>query len=217
MKKINVYLMPGMAANSKIFEYIRLPEIYQIHKLDWIIPKKNETLKFYAKRICKKIDQPDPILIGVSFGGILIQEVSKYLNYKKIVIISSIKTNEELPISMKMAKKTKIHKILPFKWINNIDKLALFAFGDGIKKKVKLYQKYLSYKDPNYLKWAMDCIVNWDQKEIIKEIIHIHGKKDNVFPVKNLFGRVYLIEGNHAIIITRANQINKLLIELLKN
>ena len=217
MKKINVYLMPGMAANSKIFEYIRLPEIYQIHKLDWIIPKKNETLKFYAKRICKKIDQPDPILIGVSFGGILIQEVSKYLNHKKIVIISSIKTNEELPISMKMAKKTKIHKILPFKWINNIDKLALFAFGDGIKKKVKLYQKYLSYKDPNYLKWAMDCIVNWDQKEIIKEIIHIHGKKDNVFPVKNLSGRVYLIEGNHAIIITRANQINKLLIELLKN
>jgi len=217
MKKINVYLMPGMAANSKIFEYIRLPEIYQIHKLDWIIPKKNETLKFYAKRICKKIDQPDPILIGVSFGGILIQEVSKYLNYKKIVIISSIKTNEELPISMKMAKKTKIHKILPFKWINNIDKLALFAFGDGIKKKVKLYQKYLSYKDPNYLKWAMDCIVNWDQKEIINEIIHIHGKKDNVFPVKNLSGRVYLIEGNHAIIITRANQINKLLIELLKN
>ena len=209
--------MPGMAANSKIFEDIRLPEIYQIHKLDWIIPKKNETLKFYAKRICKKIDQPDPILIGVSFGGILIQEVSKYLNYKKIVIISSIKTNEELPISMNMAKKTKIHKILPFKWINNIDKLALFAFGDGIKKKVKLYQKYLSYKDPNYLKWAMDCIVNWDQKEIIKEIIHIHGKKDNVFPVKNLSGRVYLIEGNHAIIITRANQINKLLIELLKN
>ena len=217
MKKINVYLMPGMAANSKIFEDIRLPEIYQIHKLDWIIPKKNETLKFYAKRICKKINQPNPILIGVSFGGVLIQEVSKYLNYKKIVIISSIKTNEELPISMKMAKKTKIHKILPFKWINNIDKLALFAFGDGIKKKVKLFQKYLSYKDPNYLKWAMDCIVNWDQKEIIKEIIHIHGKKDNVFPVKNLSGRVYLIEGNHAIIITRANQINKLLIELLKN
>ena len=217
MKKINVYLMPGMGANSMIFEYIRLPEIYQIHKLDWIIPKKNETLKFYAKRICKKIIQPDPILIGVSFGGILIQEVSKYLNYKKIVIISSIKTNEELPISMKMAKKTKIHKILPFQWIDNLDKLALFAFGNGIKKKIKLYQKYLSFKDPNYLKWAMNCIVNWDQKEIIKEIIHIHGKKDNVFPVKYLSGRVYLIEGNHAIIITRANQINKLLIELLKN
>ena len=77
--------------------------------------------------------------------------------------------------------------------------------------------KYLSFKDPNYLKWALDCIVNWDQKETIKGLIHIHGKKDNVFPVKNLSGKVYLIEGNHAIIITRAHQINKLLIELLKN
>ena len=217
MKKINVYLMPGMAANSMIFEYIRLPEMFKIHKLDWMIPKKKETLKHYAKRICKKIKEPDPILIGVSFGGILIQEVSKHLNYKKIVIISSIKTSKELPISMKMAKKTNIHKILPYQWINNLDKLTLFAFGDGIKKKIKLYMKYLSFKDPNYLKWAMDCIVNWDQKETIKDLIHIHGKKDNVFPVKNLSGKVHLIEGNHAIIITRAHQINKLLIELLKN
>ena len=217
MKKVSVYLMPGMAASSRIFEFIKLPEIYQIHKLDWIIPKKNETLDLYAKRICKQIKKPDPILIGVSFGGILIQEVSKHLNYKKIVIISSIKTSKELPISMKMAKKTNIHKILPFQWIDNLDKLALFAFGNGIKKKIKLYMKYLSFKDPNYLKWAMDCIVNWDQKETIKDLIHIHGKKDNVFPVKNLSGKVHLIEGNHAIIITRAHQINKLLIELLKN
>ena len=77
--------------------------------------------------------------------------------------------------------------------------------------------KYLSFKDPNYLKWAMDCIVNWDQKEIIKGLIHIHGRNDNVFPIKNLSGKVHFIEGNHAIIITRANQISKLLIELLKN
>ena len=209
--------MPGMAASSRIFEYIRLPECYSVHKLDWIIPKRKETLEFYAKRICKKITEPNPILIGVSFGGILIQEVSKHIKHKKIIIISSIKTNNELPISMKMAKKTNIHRILPFQWINSLDKLALFAFGNGIKKKIKIYQKYLSYRDPNYLKWAMDCIVNWNQTEIIEGLIHIHGKKDNVFPVKNLSGRVYLIEGNHAIIITKADLINKLLVELLKN
>ena len=217
MEKINVYLMPGMAASSKIFEYIRLPEFYLIHNLDWIIPNINETLELYAKRICKKINKPDPILIGVSFGGILIQEISKHLNYKKIIIISSIKTSSELPLSMRMARKTNIHKILPFQWIKNLDKLALFTFGNGIKSKIKLYQKYLSFKDPNYLKWAMNCIVNWDQKEIIKGLIHIHGKEDNVFPIKNISGSVHLLEGNHAIIITKANQISKLLSKLLNN
>lgn len=209
--------MPGMAASSKIFEYIRLPEFYLIHNLDWITPNVNETLELYAKRICKKINKPDPILIGVSFGGILIQEISKHLNYKKIIIISSIKTSSELPLSMRMARKTNIHKILPFQWIKNLDKLALFTFGNGIKSKIKLYQKYLSFKDPNYLKWAMNCIVNWDQKEIIKGLIHIHGKEDNVFPIKNISGSVHLLEGNHAIIITKANQISKLLSKLLNN
>ena len=63
MEKINVYLMPGMAANSMIFEYIRLPEMFKIHKLDWMIPKKKETLKHYAKRICKKIRCINPVLL----------------------------------------------------------------------------------------------------------------------------------------------------------
>ena len=63
----------------------------------------------------------------------------------------------------------------------------------------------------------MDCIVNWDQKEIIKGLIHIHGKKDNIFPIKNISGNVHFLEGNHAIIITKANQISKLLSKLLNN
>ena len=217
MKKIYVYCMPGMAASSEIFEYIILPETYIIYKLDWIIPFQNESLELYAKRISKKITKPNPILIGVSFGGILVQEISKHISFKKIFIISSIKSSYELPVTMKMAKKTNIHKILPFEWINSLDKLALFVFGNGIKKKIKLYQKYLSFRDPNYLKWAMNCIINWDQKDVIKGLIHIHGKKDNIFPVKNITGKVYLIEGNHAIIITKANQINKLVSQLLNN
>ena len=217
MKKIYVYCIPGMAASSEIFEHIVLPETYIIYKLDWIIPFQNESLESYAKRISKKITKPDPILIGVSFGGILVQEISKHISFKKIFIISSIKSSYELPVTMRMAKKTNIHKILPFEWINSLDKLALFAFGNGIKKKIKLYQKYLSVRNPNYLKWAMNCIVHWNQKNVIKGLIHIHGKKDNIFPVKNITGKVYLIEGNHAIIITKANQINKLVSQLLNN
>ena len=36
---IHVYLMPGMAANPSIFEYIKLPEDqFKIHWLEWVIP-----------------------------------------------------------------------------------------------------------------------------------------------------------------------------------
>ena len=36
---IHVYFMPGMAANSSIFEYIKLPEdLFKVHYLEWEIP-----------------------------------------------------------------------------------------------------------------------------------------------------------------------------------
>ena len=42
--KTSVYFIPGLAAGKEIFEYISLPEeLYDVHIIEWIIPKKNET------------------------------------------------------------------------------------------------------------------------------------------------------------------------------
>ena len=84
--------MPGMAASPKIFEYLKFPMNFQIHLLSWIPPVKNEPLSDYAKRMCKRVVHKNPILLGVSFGGILVQEMAKYVSVKKIVIVSSIKS-----------------------------------------------------------------------------------------------------------------------------
>ena len=85
---------------------------------------------------------------------------------------------------MKMAERTKIHKLLPVQWIENIDALALFAFGKRLKDRISLYQKYLSERDPDYLRWAIDALVHWKQNETSQNSIHIHGNKDTVFPPK---------------------------------
>ena len=70
---IHVYLMPGMSANSLIFEKIKFPENFKLHKLDWINPDIDESIENYAKRLSEKIVHKNPVLIGVSFGGILVQ------------------------------------------------------------------------------------------------------------------------------------------------
>ena len=74
---IHVYLMPGMSANSLIFEKINFPSNFKLYYLDWIDPLKNESLETYAKRFSALIMHDDPVLIGVSFGGVLVQEISK--------------------------------------------------------------------------------------------------------------------------------------------
>ena len=132
------------------------------------------------------IDDDNPVLVGVSFGGILIQEISKHIKAKKVIIISSVKSKVELSLSMKFAKKTGVHHLLPLNWIDDLEKMLLLVFGPSIKARVDAYKKYLSERDPDYLKWSIDQIVNWQQKKYDKNIIHIHGEKDKVFPLRYL-------------------------------
>ena len=212
----HIYCMPGMAASPKIFEYLKLPKNFEIHLLSWIPPLKDEPLTNYAKRMCQRVVHKNPILLGVSFGGILVQEMAKHIFVKKIVIISSIKAKEELPLPMIVAKRTNVHKLLPTKLIENIEYLTIFAFGKGIKKRVALYQKYLSERNSEYLNWAINALVNWDQNKFSDKLIHIHGDSDTVFPVKNLINPYFKIKGGHAVIITESIWFNRELPAMLQ-
>ena len=208
-------MMPGMAANSKIFDFISLPENFNIHYLDWEMPDINESIQEYSSRISKKIKGKNIVLIGVSFGGIVVQEISKFIKTHKIIIISSIKTKNELPLMMQLGRKTKAYKFFNVKWINDFESLALFVFGPIIKNRIELYRKYLSVRDKNYLNWSIDQLVNWNQKNPPKKIIHIHGSNDLVFPSIYIKKAIFLKGGTHAIILRKASWFNKNLPKLI--
>lgn len=211
MSKIHVYFMPGMAASSSIFERIHLPtETFEIHLLEWVLPNKNESLKEYAKRMAKNIKHENVILVGVSFGGILVQEIKPFVNPKKVIIISSIKSNAELSRQMKVAKSTKAYKLIPTKLFENIQFLAKFTFGSSVlKQKINLYEKYLSVRDKNYLDWSIEEIINWNRIIIDNEIIHIHGDADEVFPIKYIKKAIHVKDGTHIMIITKYRWFNE--------
>ncbi len=117
--------MPGMAANPSIFEHIKLPEDrFTIHLLEWQLPNPKETMSDYAKRMVAFIVHEDSVLLGVSFGGVLVQEMAKHIQLKKLIIVSSVKSKQELPRRMKLSRKLKLYNILPTRLIEDVDKLA---------------------------------------------------------------------------------------------
>ncbi|HBO29591.1 MAG TPA: alpha/beta hydrolase, partial [Leeuwenhoekiella sp.] len=161
---IHVYLMPGMAANPSIFEHIKLPEKnYTLHALSWKIPQPSETLEHYAKRMLEEVKEGNPVLLGVSFGGVLVQEMAKFIKYRKLIIVSSVKSKLELPKRMRFCRALGLYRIAPVSLARNVDTLANYAIGDRFKHKVELYQKYLSITDPVYLTWALEQMLCWDQ------------------------------------------------------
>lgn len=210
--------MPGLAASPAIFERIELPkEQFEMILLEWEIPLPLETLSDYAKRMSLKVTHENPVLIGVSFGGILVQEMATFLKPFRVIIISSVKTNLEFPKRLKVAKATKAYKLIPTNLILNIENLARFSFGEKIKSKLKLYEKFLSVRDINYLDWAIEQVILWDKTVVDTSVIHIHGDQDDVFPIKYIANCVIVPGGNHAMILFRFRWLNEHLPELIIN
>lgn len=210
--------MPGMAANPSIFENISLPEDkFEMHYLKWIIPEDKETLESYAKRMAAKIDNPNPVLVGVSFGGILVQEMSKFIEVKKLIVISSVKSKHELPKRMKILRVTNAYKILPTQWISNIELFAKYTFIKNVNRRLELYQKYLSVRDKSYLDWAIKQIIFWDQETPNPDAIYIHGDNDAVFPHSCQGNCITIKGGTHIMIINKFKWFNKHLPELILN
>lgn len=210
MNKIPVYFMPGLAASSSIFERIVLPDdIFEMFLLEWEIPLDNESLPQYAKRIADKITHPNPVLIGVSFGGILVQEMAQCITARKVIIISSVKSNLEFPKRIKVAKTTKAYKLIPTHLISNIESLSKFSFGEKINQRLKLYEKFLRVRDKRYLDWAVEQVILWSRAVADKNVIHIHGDKDDVFPIKNIQDCIIIKGGTHVMILTKYKWLNE--------
>lgn len=210
MKKIHIYFMPGLAASSLIFERINLPQDqFEIHLLDWELPLVKETLQDYAKRMAHLVTEPNPVLIGVSFGGVLVQEMAQFLEVRKLIIISSVKTNHEVPLRMKFAKSTKAYKLLPTSWLQNVELIAKYSFGNAVKQRLKLYEKYLSMREKIYLDWAIEQMLLWNRTEPDKKVIHIHGTLDEVFPVKNINDYIAVPGGTHIMILSKFRWLNE--------
>ena len=215
-EKTHVYFVPGMAAGSEIFRNIKLPEKYEIHILEWLIPENKESLKAYAKRMASRIKEENSILIGVSFGGVVVQEMSFFLKLKKLIIISSVKSRNELPRRMKFASLTKAYKLIPTGLVLSAEDLTKFSIGPKTKKRLSLYQQYLHVRDKQYLDWALEKMVTWNRNEKLNDIFHIHGEKDSVFPIKYVDGCTIIEGGTHIMILNKGREISQKLLEIFE-
>ena len=202
--------MPGLAASSSIFERIDLSkDTFEIHLLEWFMPEKAESLQNYAKRMAEKVTDDNAVLVGVSFGGILVQEMAQFLNLRKLIIVSSVKSNAELPRRMKIAKTTKAYKLMPTGLLQDVEKLVKYAFGDVMKQKLKLYEQFLHMRNKEYLDWAIEQVICWDRVKIDANVVHIHGDADDVFPVKNIKSFINVKGGTHMMILNRFRWFNQ--------
>jgi hypothetical protein len=116
---------------------------------------------------------------------------------------------------MKIAKTTKAYKLIPMSLILNIENLAKFSFGTKVNQRLKLYEKFLSVRDIRYLDWAIEKVILWDRTVANKNVIHIHGDADDVFPIKYISDCIVVKGGTHIMILNKYKWLNANLPEII--
>ncbi|TSE08481.1 alpha/beta hydrolase [Aquimarina algiphila] len=209
----NIYYVSGLGADERVFTFLKIENANETF-IKWLEPNKKESLDSYSKRLIDQIDRSKPIiLIGVSFGGIVVQEIAKHIQVEKLIIISSVKSFKDYGLNLKLASFTKIYKIVPsfiLKWSNKLT--ADYYFGTESKEESKLLNAIINDTDERFMVWAIDKIMQWKNFSQAKyNIIHIQGSKDRIFTNRNIDNTIWIKGGGHFMIVNKANEISDII------
>ena len=93
---------------------------------------------------------------------------------------------------------------MPINTLLRSEFLLKLAIGPKTKRKLSLYQKYLSVRNKTYIEWAIRQIINWEREESVNGILHIHGDRDTVFPIQYILDPIVVHGGTHVMIMHKA-------------
>lgn len=157
----------------------------------------------------EKIQHPSPVLLGVSFGGMIAIEIAKQIPLAKLIIVSSIKTANELPRWMKLTGKFQLHKILPTRSYKITERYDNRRLGISNEEELKLVNAYREKMDPVYYNWAVHQVLSGKNNWYPGDIVHIHGDHDKIFPVKNLNPTHIIQGGSHIMMLNKAQEVSQ--------
>lgn len=209
-----VYLVPGLGTDERIFRNLEFN--YPTKIIKWAVPHPKETLPHYAMRLAEQIDTQYPFsMVGVSFGGMCALEIAKVLNPVKTILISSAKTEDELPFKIKLLRLVPLHKYINDRMYIRLAFINARLLGIRTVEQNDLFKKMLESLPPYYFMRSVNCIAHWKNKEYPSNIYHLHGDKDTLIPYRNIKNPIRIKGGTHLMVLNRAREINRILSEIL--
>ena len=210
-----IYCISGLGADERAFSKLKING-FTLKVIPWLMPEDGETIKHYAERMRADIPAENPILMGLSFGGMICTEIAKQIPVNKIIIISSIKSSRELPFWMKTVATLKLNKIVPLKSTKFTQPIQNRMLGVQSEEEKTLVASLRRAVDLPYTNWAVNQAINWKNDWQHPRIYHIHGDKDNMFPIKNIKADYTIKNAGHFMIMNRAAEVSDCINSILK-
>ncbi|MFY7840077.1 MAG: alpha/beta fold hydrolase [Lacibacter sp.] len=210
-----IYCISGLGADEKVFSQLKLTDCELIF-LQWFPPQESESIQLYAKRMAALIKDARPVLLGVSFGGMVAVEIAKLINIEKLILVSSPVTKVEQPWWMRYAGRLGLHKLVKPKPHPLLYPVENFFLGTSSKTERRMANRFRKNIDRRFMHWAINEIVTWSNVTKPANCIQIHGTNDKLFPVRKS-GAAHIVKGGgHFMIYNKAAEISTIILNELQ-
>jgi pimeloyl-ACP methyl ester carboxylesterase len=174
----------------------------------------------YAQRLRAQIQTPRPILLGLSFGGMMAVEVAKLVEARKIILLSSAATRQEIPPYYRLfgafSLRRRLSAQLPARLFTTPNPVINWLFGVRSPEDKALLAAILKDTDPDFLVWALEAVAQWTNTEKPARLIHIHGAKDRILPIRYLHADIEIATGGHSMVLDHAREITEILRRIVR-
>lgn len=209
-----IFVISGLGADSSMFKHLVFEQIDLVH-ITWVQPTKVDSLTTYAKKLLPQITTHQPIILGLSLGGMIAYEIGRLIETEAIISLSSISDKKELPFHYKVAGVLRLNKLVPLHWLCKSNCVTNWLFGATQKETKQHLKNTLNQIDPYFLKWAIAAVLSWKSEKISKKPYRIHGTKDLILPLCSRSSYYVVINGGGHLMVLEQSEAIKNSIEQL--
>ena len=200
-------MLGGVNPSAEVYRNIE-PLLEGSELIEWGEAPRGSTIRDYAQELIRRyrIDANCDIL-GVSFGGVVAQEISNIVGARHCFVISSVASCKELSFTVRLFGRLPCALcelfLLVVGVLARLPGMKKVAFARGARR--------FTGKHGRWFRWATSRVISWKlaKQDAVTKFIRIHGNRDRTFPVSSIEVDYYVAGGGHLIIATHANELAK--------
>ena len=205
---MKVYLLPGIGCDHRLYDRIDLAG-FDVARLSWPEFPPGCTLTSIAQEMSNAVDKSEPhILVGVSMGGMVAQELAMITKPEKVVLISSWTGPHEWPMLARAGSLFQLYRSITHftMWATWPVKRIL---GQRDRATDRLLWEMACAETARKIRIGTGAILRWKGSRWTGPLVRIHGDKDLVTPLR--FPADHVVRGGtHIMVLTRAEEVSVL-------
>lgn len=209
---MDIHLIPGLGADHRIFDRLLMDAPHRIAH-DWPIMPEGSSLVDFAKKLALKVDSSRPhVLIGMSMGGMVVQEMAAITKPSAVAIISSWKGPAEMPIHIRTLRGTHPERVLTKAMLLRILPVIRWQMGVEDTDAVELLESFALATNLDRLKIQVSAVLDWEgPSHPFPGLIHIHGDHDRLMPLASITDAHVVKGGTHFMVYQKGSEVERVL------